>query len=243
MQIMITPSNIKTTDFLPNDYRYAGALFITHSLYSSNLIRKFAWQTELVAGVRGPLSFAREGQTMVHALVHDRKPMGWHNQLSSMPLININISAEKNLVSYNNWFELNAGAQVRAGTMMDAVMIYPMVRIGKMAPYFDGFFSRFGRYKVNGRWMRSQFYFLCRPALQFVAYNAAFQGRRENEIEASHNASDITHPIAHGIAELQYGGVMVFGNFSFSYLQTNTTRYVRGFYGHSFGTVALGFAW
>jgi lipid A 3-O-deacylase len=34
MQIMVTPDNIKATNFLPNDYFYAGALFVTHSLYS-----------------------------------------------------------------------------------------------------------------------------------------------------------------------------------------------------------------
>ena len=31
MQIMVTPNNIKATSYVPNDYYYAGALFVTHA--------------------------------------------------------------------------------------------------------------------------------------------------------------------------------------------------------------------
>src|SRR4030095_3429158 len=97
MQIMVTPNNITATAFLPNDYRYAGALFVTHALYSYNAKKKYSFQTELLAGVRGPGSFAEQTQKAIHGLIGYEKPKGWDNQLKTEPLINLRFSVEKNL--------------------------------------------------------------------------------------------------------------------------------------------------
>src|SRR5260221_4892787 len=66
MQIMVTPNDISTAQYQPDDYPYAGALFVTHSLHSYNAVKKYSFQTELVAGIRGPASFAKEFQTLFH---------------------------------------------------------------------------------------------------------------------------------------------------------------------------------
>ena len=72
-QLMVTPNDISITQFQPDDYPYAGALFITHSLYSYNAAKKYGFQTELVLGIRGPASLARETQTLIHSLLQFQK--------------------------------------------------------------------------------------------------------------------------------------------------------------------------
>jgi len=62
-QLMYTPNDIKKTGYQPDDYPYAGALYVTHSLYSYNSQKKYSFQTELIAGIRGPASLAQELQT------------------------------------------------------------------------------------------------------------------------------------------------------------------------------------
>jgi len=52
-QLMYTPNDIATSDYQPDDYPYAGALFATHSLYSYNAAKKFDLQTEIELGVSG----------------------------------------------------------------------------------------------------------------------------------------------------------------------------------------------
>ena len=92
MQIMVTPNDIGKTEYQANDYHYAGALYVTHTLYSYNEQKKYNFQTELIAGIRGPGTYAGETQTAIHKMIGYQEPMGWDNQLSTIPLINVNFT-------------------------------------------------------------------------------------------------------------------------------------------------------
>src|SRR5882757_5627062 len=131
-QLMFTPNNISKTSFQPDDYPWSGALFATHTLYSYNEKKKTDIQTELVLGVMGPWALAGEMQTMVHHMIHYTKPMGWDNQYRNSILLNINLTGEKQLLKYGNFLEVIGGAHVYAGTMINELAIYPLIRIGKM---------------------------------------------------------------------------------------------------------------
>ncbi|MCW3118090.1 MAG: lipid deacylase LpxR family protein [Chitinophagaceae bacterium] len=244
-QLMVTPNDISTTQYQPNDYPYAGALFITHSLYSYNAARKYSFQTQLVAGIRGPASFARELQTLFHSVIHNDKPMGWDNQLKTYPLLNINFTAEKQLLAIGNFIEVIGGAQVDAGTFLDAFSFYPLIRIGRMAPYFNGYFSQYGSYYKKGRKIKTQFYLVARPASTFVLHNALVHGQRRNENENPDNSTEKTsmRRIRHRITDIQFGTVVAHGNFSFSYLQTHSTEYNKGLYHHNWGNFSLSYTW
>jgi lipid A 3-O-deacylase len=245
MQIMVTPDNIKATTFIPNDYYYAGALFVTHSLYSYNPKKKYSFQTELLLGVRGPGSFAEQTQKAVHRLIHYQEPMGWDNQLKTYPLINVRFDFEKNLLSVNDIIELNTGSQVRAGSFMDMVSFYPMLRIGRMSPYFNGYLNQYGSYIKNGKLIKTQYYFIFKPTLSLVAYNAMLQGERENkESDPDKYSNSETRPaIDNFLMDFQFGAVVAHGNFAFSYLQTTSTSYTEGRYKHCFGNLLFYYRW
>ena len=246
MQVMVTPNDISTAKYQPNDYPYAGALFAIHSLYSYDPIKKYSFQTELLAGVRGPTSFAKQTQIAVHSLIRYQNPMGWEHQLSTMPLINLNFAVEKQFARIGNFFELNGGSILRVGTLMDALIVYPMVRIGKMSPYFDGYLSQFGSFKKNGKTIKTQYYFVFKPTLNLVAHHAIFKGKLENEdIEtgAERTAPGAKNNIHHHVPELQLGAVFAKDNFGFSYMQTYSNPYKRGLYRHSVGNISLYFRW
>ena len=150
MQLMVTPTKISAKEYQPNDYAYAGAMFALHSLYSYNAQKKYGFQTEFLAGVRGPASLGKQVQRGFHGLINYQKPKGWDNQLRNMPLININFTAEKQFLSVGNFMEVNGGTLVRTGSLMDGVFMYPMIRIGQMSPYFNGYFNQFGLSKEKG---------------------------------------------------------------------------------------------
>lgn len=245
MQIMVTPDNIKATTFLPNDYYYAGALFATHALYSYNAKKKYSFQTELLVGIRGPGSFAEQTQKAVHRLIHYQEPMGWDNQLKTYPLINLRFDAEKNLLSVNDFIELNAGSQLRVGSFMDMVSLYPMLRIGKMSPYFNGYLDQFGSYIKNGKLIKTQYYFVFKPTVSMVAYNAMLNGERENkENDAYKHTNDGTgRALNNYLMDFQFGAVLAHGNFAFSYMQTASTSYTDGRYNHSVGNLLFYYRW
>jgi lipid A 3-O-deacylase len=180
-QLMFTPNDISITQYQPDDYPYAGALFTTHALYSYNAVKKYSYQTELVVGIRGPASLARETQTLVHSIIHYQKPMGWDNQLRTYPILNINFTGEKQLLALGNFIEVIGGAQLSAGSFIDALSIYPLIRIGKMAPYFDGYFSQYGSFYKRGRKIKTQFYLVVKPASTFVLRNALIYDEHMNK--------------------------------------------------------------
>jgi lipid A 3-O-deacylase len=244
MQVMVTPENIRATTFQPNDYYYAGALFAAHSLYSYNAKKKYSFQTELLAGIRGPESFAKQTQKSFHKLINYQEPMGWDNQLRTQPLINISIGVEKGLLSIGDFMELNAGSQLKAGSFMDLLTVYPMLRIGQMSPYFNGYMDQLGSFTKNGKQIKTQYYLVVKPSVSFVAYDAMLTGKMENPEKGPVDATSRTSTSIHNsYTDVQYGAVVAHGNFAISYLQTSSTAYRDGLYKHSYGNLCLYFRW
>ena len=83
-QSMYTPSNIKTTKFIPNDFIYAGWLYTSIGIVSDT--GKAYDNVVLTLGVVGPSSGAEATQKFVH---HNKpgsaQPKGWDNQLKDEP--------------------------------------------------------------------------------------------------------------------------------------------------------------
>ena len=242
-QLMVTPDNLSTTVYQPDDYPYAGALFITHSLYSYNAEKKYSFQTELIAGIRGPASFAKETQIFIHRVINYQRPMGWNNQLTTYPLLNINFTAEKQLLGIGNFIEIIGGTQLSAGSFLDAAGFYPLIRIGKLSPYFNGYFDQYGSYIKKGRKIKTQFYLIAKPEAIFVAHNALVHGERIDEDEEDGGEKISGRRIRHRLSNIQFGAVLAHGNFSISYLQTHSTEYNKGLYHHNWGNFSLYYRW
>ncbi len=243
MQIMVTPNDISKTYDQPDDYPYCGALFATHSLYSYNAKKHYSFQTELVAGIRGPASFAEQSQKAIHGLINYQKPMGWQNQLSSSPLVNINFTAEKKLLGLTRFAELIGGAKLSGGSMLDAFTFYPLVRIGKMNPYFDGYFSQYS--SSGGKGKKTQFYLFFQPKTSFVLRNALVHGDKPHAeappLDSIPESS--VRRIRHRLEDISFGGVFSHKNFSIAYTQTHSTEYNKGLYHHNVGNISLYFSW
>jgi len=242
-QLMVTPDNISTPRYQPDDYPYAGALYLTHSLYSYNPVKKYSFQTELIAGIRGPATLTKETQILIHRIINYQRPMGWSNQLTTYPLLNINFTAEKQFFQVDKFIDVIGGAQLNAGTLIDAIGFYPLIRIGKMSPYFNGLFNQFGAYYKNGRKIKTQFYFVAKPEEIFVLHNALLHGERINEDSDEPGNKINGRRIRHRLTNVQYGAVLVHGKFSLSYLQTHSTEYNKGLYHHNWGNFSLYLQW
>ena len=251
MQMTFTPMDIRTPVPQPFDYPWSGSLFAIHSLYSYNREKKYDFQTELLLGMMGPASFAAQTQTYIHQLIHYYKPLGWDNQLGNNPLVNVNFTAEKQIASQGNWLEVLAGGQASVGTEMNSLVVYPMVRIGKMHPYFNGYLSQYGTAKQHGvakhRGGRVQAYIIIKPEVQLALSNSLLQGGIfATNTHAANGIQMSTVPI-NGLSTLvyqaYYGAVVSLGNFSLSFIQNSSTEWIKNTYSHEFGNVSLWFSW
>jgi lipid A 3-O-deacylase len=248
-QLMYTPNNLAATDYQPHDYPYSGALFATHSLYSYNPLKKYDLQTELVLGVRGPASFTRQTQSFVHSLINYQEPMGWSHQAKNKFMLNINFAAEKQLAFYNGVVELLAGAEVHAGSMYNAVSMYPEIRIGSMSPYFKGYISQYSNPKHKGSKNKIQAYLFAKPQPLVMLSDALLQGKASETTLKNNKKADAPeelnpyHQINNLVYYFSYGAVVTSGHFSISFTQTSNTALLKGLYSHAFGNISLYFSW
>jgi len=251
MQLMFTPNDISTPAYQPDDYPYSGALVATHTLYSYDPGKKFDLQTELVAGVIGPASLAAETQTFVHRLIHYQRPMGWAHQFRNDLLVNINMTAEKQLAASAHTLEVIGGAQVFAGTMMNGLAFYPLIRVGKMNPYFQGYIRQYsGRSTGNGRGKKWQAYLILKPEAQIIFSNALLEGgmftgnpNTRHGYTGKSSAPPPYRALRHWMYGINYGAVVSSGNFSISFTQNTSSPAMKGLYSHEVGNISIFFAW
>lgn len=246
MQMAYTPDDIKKTEPDVNDYPYAGGLFLVHTLHSSDPVKKMLWQTELIGGVLGPYSYAAETQEGIHRWIHYQLPMGWDYQMRTDLLLNLNLTAETSVWQKGKWLEVNAGGNIRLGTMEDAANIYGMIRIGKMHPYFSGYLSQYGSPRAN-KPNRSQIYLTVKPGLSITAYNAFVDGGiftgRSNYYRASHEGVKpyTTDKGIHPFADASL--VHASGKISLSLAQKIMAPLVEGRKLHPFGNFSFTVSW
>jgi lipid A 3-O-deacylase len=246
-QLMITPEDISRTDFQPDDYPWSGAMFATHTLYSYNEQKKYDLQTEIDMGVRGPAALGGEAQDIVHHMINYRRPKGWDNQFGNSPLLDISVTAEKQLAGFNGFVEAIGGAQAIAGTGMNAAAVYTLVRIGKMNPYFKGFLKQ---YSSAGQKKKVQLYFVFKPEAQWQLTNALFQdgmfagtGAPHKIVKQPSDESETYHSLNHMVYSFAFGPVLVIGHFTFSSTQTSTSAWMKGLYDHTYGNFSLYYSW
>jgi len=237
MQIMYTPYNIIDPDFQPNDYPWSGALVGTHTRYSYDPERKLDLQTELMLGIIGPAALGRQTQSLVHNIIRYYHPDGWSHQFANDLLVNVNVTAEKQLAAPGSFVNILGGAQVYAGTMQNGAALYPLILFGRMNPYFHGFFDQYtspgGKAPGQRNW---QLYFFVKPELQWFLSNALLQGG-----PFIHNPA--YHPLQHWVPTFTYGMNISYGHWGFSGSQIISAATLRGLYCHNYGNVSFFYAW
>ncbi len=241
MQVMYTPEDIRAP--LPDveDWPYSGALFVSHSLHSSSPARKFNLQTEIVLGVMGKASLAEQLQKGIHKVIASPDPQGWPYQYPTDILLNLDITAEKQVWQYRRLLDITAGAQGMLGTMMDGASVYAQFRIGKMLPYFAGLLPQYVQPFRNRN--KLQAYRIARPALDWVGYNAVLEGGIFSGKSDYYKRDDAAR-INHGISRrLDLGLVLGYGNISLSFTQRILSKEVDGFGHQRLGNVSLYIGW
>ncbi|MES2371468.1 MAG: lipid A-modifier LpxR family protein [Bacteroidota bacterium] len=246
MQMAYTPDDLKKTEPDVNDYPYSGGLFLVHTFHSSDPVNKMMIQTELIGGVIGPYSYAAETQEGIHRWIHYQLPMGWNYQMGTDLLLNLNLTAERSLWEAGKWLEVNAGGNIRLGTMEDAANIYGLIRVGKMNAYYDGYLSQYGSPRAN-KPNRSQMYLTIKPGLSITAYNAFLDGGvftgRSNYYRVAHNdvrpytTEKGIHPFAD--AALVYSS----GKISVALAQKIMPSLLKGFSPHAVGNFSFTVSW
>lgn len=230
-QLMYTPKNIKATEYLEDDYHYAGVLYATRSLYSYNPVKKYSFQTDLMVGVRGPASLAEETQSAVHGIIDYQKPMGWDNQLDTKVIVSVDVTYEKQIYSYRQFVELIGGGEITAGNFINSAKVFTLIRFGKINPYFDGLINQYSR--TNKQKKAVNLHFIVKPEVMFVAHNSL--------LEDSGRSSQ--HDLKKYAVSLTSGVVLNVNRFSIAFNQNWISPLLEDLYKQEVGNLTLYFNW
>ena len=243
MEVMFTPTSLSAKQYLAANYPYSGAFFLAHDKYSYQPAKRFSFQTELVMGVMGPASEAGPIQSWFHGLIHYQKPEGWSHQLPDDVLLNENLTVEKEVLHLGRGLEWMMGTSGYLGTMLDGGAAYSTLRVGWMNPYFDGWSSQFqGTRRFQGIRRRFQLYFFGSPRAEWVVYNALLEGgvlsrhfyRRDDAM-----LDNYADRVKHGVAEIDYGWVIVYKGVTASYTQKTASAVAKGMGMHEVGNISF----
>ncbi|MBV8252632.1 MAG: lipid A deacylase LpxR family protein [Chitinophaga sp.] len=243
MQVMFTPTYLTWPIPDPADYYYSGGLYLTHSLHSSNPVKKYNLQTELVMGVMGPPAMAKETQTFLHSILGYRKPAGWGYQLKTDVLINLNFIVEKEILDLGPHMQISGGAQGFLGTMLDGLGLYSNIRIGWMKPYYDGFFQQYS----NGRHDHKpwQLYTTIRPSIAANFHNSFVNGGLFTSVPYPTEQADNLRPYSRNkvLPHLDIALTGTYMHWGFSLGQKTTNPIVNGLSNNETGNFSVYYSW
>ncbi len=251
MQMIYTPRNISKAEPDKNDFAYAGALFLVRSLQSDNARQKVSFHSEILLGILGPYSFAKQTQIAFHKLINDQRPMGWDHQLKTDLILNMNFAAEKEIYSHDDKVNLASGGKVMVGTMHTGVSGYSTIRVGRINPLYNGYITHLTganltKKNEKSRW---QAYIMIKPQITYMQRNALVSGgyfdSERNKIRKK--ANDEAEPIIAIASNIKYsfdyGFMLSLNNVSLGITQKVESAEIRGARHHEVGNISLNIAW
>lgn len=198
-QNMYTPTNPEAPFVLQGDHPFAGYLVFGQFVQSVNYQKKITLFSEINLGIIGPASLAGT----IQYSVHERKPVGWANQIHNDMIVNYSVRIEKGLVS-NTHFELNLKALAHVGTLYDKAALGVYFRTGSFIPVYRGpWFTR-----QSQKQHTLQYWFFVTGQSTGVLYDATLQGGLFSRSIYTIGTADIKKLVVQASAgvALYYGG-------------------------------------
>ncbi len=211
------------------DRPYAGYLYTSFGVVSTDATSGRKLTSNLVLGVIGPISAAAEGQKALHRLIHDIQPVGWNRQIRDDIAVSYSVRYEQRLAGQPlRHLELIGLLDGNIGTLTNYAGTGLTLRFGRFNDYFqraNGLYdSRLARRRngVTGGQRPFQFYTFVQPMFRAVLDNSLLTGGWLNG-----NKEPYALPFAellHGYTQLEYGGVVAYRGFLFSFTTVVRSR-------------------
>ena len=226
--IGFTADNIASDQIQFDDRPFAAAIMLKSFSIATDTIQKSRIVSSLNLGIIGPGAFGGDMQTAIHRATGNTIPKGWTNQIKNDFVINYELTYEKQLLRFHDFFTIQTTITARLGTLFTNAS-------GGLNATLGIINSPFISVKNKNKF---QLYLYSQPLVNVIGYDATLQGGLFNHKSVyTITESDIerlTLQDNFGIV-LQYRGL---------YLEYSQTILTREFsYGNSFkwGGIRIGF--
>lgn len=247
-QNIYTPEDTESKDIVKNERPYAGLTYIGAGIISASDTEMKT--LELSAGMIGPLSLAEKTQKTIHEAFNWKDPMGWDNQLSNEPFLELVYAQRwKTKEKTNQGFGFDFIPEIGAG--VGNALIYLQAGIGFRAGY--NIPNDFGTPRIrpatdtnfpldetdprfNPRYKRLGIYFFCSADAKLVPRNIFLDG---NTFRNSHSVKrhPVTGTTVAGIGFIVHRFNIIYGHVFDSKLYKGQKD--RQYY----GTISISYTW
>lgn len=226
--IGFTANNIASDQIQYNDRPFAAAIMLKSFSIATDTIQKSRIVSSLNLGIIGPGAFGGDMQTAIHKATGNTIPLGWYNQIKNDVVVNYEISYERQLLNFNDFFSIQANGAIKVGTLFTNASAGLNVTLGLINTPFTAAKNH----------PKFQLYIYSQPLVNVIGYDATLQGGLFN-----HNSvytikeSDLER----FTAQNNYGMVL---QYRWLYLEYSRTIITREFaYGNpsKWGGIKIGF--
>ena len=226
--IGFTANNIASDQIQFDDRPFAAAIILKSFSIATDTVQKTRIVSSLNLGIIGPGAFGGDMQTAIHEATGNTIPKGWYNQIKNDVVINYELTYEKQLLRFHDFFTIQTTATARLGTLFTNASVGLNATLGLIN-------SPFTSAKNKNKF---QLYLYTQPLLNVIGYDATLQGGLFNH-KSVYTINDDN--IERFTLQNNYGIVL---QYRWLYLQYSRTALTREFsYGNAFkwGGIRLGF--
>lgn len=235
-QEIYTPRNltVRNRPLYPNDHPYAGYLYVSWGLVTTDPIGGRKLTSKLSLGVIGPMSGAAEVQQAFHLAENFKEPMGWDTQMPNDPAISYFVGYETRLFpKFSPIVDIIGRVDANIGTLSNYATMGTLIRIGQFNDYF---LNATGLYTASGT-HRFQFYATLGTSFRAVLDNSILQGGWFN---GTHNYYALPAvELRHFLGLIDFGGVIAYKNAQLSFTQSLQTVQFKSGLDHQWGRISF----
>lgn len=267
-QEMYTPDNIKIDTILRNDRPYAGWLYGSWGLVTTDPVGKRKLTSSFGLGVMGPLSRSDSVQSFIHRKLNFPHPAGWGNQIANDIGVSYAVRYETRLTQFHRGFDLIGMMEGHIGTVTNYLGTGLLVRIGQFNDYFQNASGLYDPQLTSRLGAEPKLYDKMNPAKQRKLANSRNSKHPQSYDNQRFQMYVFMRPIIRAVLDnsflqggwtsrfgnvhtipsenierfyinMEYGGVISFGRTQLTYSQSFRTREFRQGKTQQWGRISL----
>ena len=227
-QEIYTPRNstVAKRPLYPNDRPYAGYLYASWGLTTTDPVGGRRLTSALTIGAIGPISGAAEVQQNLHRFLDQRLPAGWGTQIKNDLAISYSVNYEGRVIRrFSPFFDIIGHVEGTIGSLTNFAGTGGTLRVGLFNDYF---LNPVGQYTPMAKASQRKFqcYAFVRAGFRAVLDNALLQG---GWLNGKHNYYALPAvELRHFYGQTDVGGVVAFKNAQLSFIQhLRTAEFVK----------------
>lgn len=238
---MYTPSNAIVRNINNHDRPFAAYLYGTFGI-KKIYKNKTSFATNFQLGVIGNAAFGEELQNFIHEIYGFREAIGWQYQIKNALGLNVNLAYQKVVLKdTKNFVDVTWINHGNIGTINTDITTGFVTRIGlkKLTDFKNSIaFGNHLNTKTSLFFREIESFFLIKPSLSYVLYDATLQGSFLNK------GSSVTNVLIPFVFKLEVGFLFTAKRFNFGYVYNYNTSNSKGLNfenGHSFGSIKINY--